>query len=68
MRSKLEGAGKSSIDEIVGDAIGEQWWIEIADESQITGQFTSVLANRLLVVMDRFKASFLVGPAIATLL
>ena len=52
VKSRLEGAGKSIVDESVGVVIGEKYYVEISDESQVLGQFTSVLANKLLVVMD----------------
>ena len=52
VKSRLEGAGKSIIDESVGAIIGNEYYVELSDESQVTGQFTSILANKLLVVMD----------------
>jgi hypothetical protein len=52
VKSRLEGAGKTIVDESVGVVIGEKYYVEISDESQVLGQFTSVLANKLLVVMD----------------
>ena len=52
VKSRLEGAGKTIVDESVGVVIGDKYYVEISDESQVLGQFTSVLANKLLVVMD----------------
>ena len=52
VKSRLEGTGKTLVDESVGHVIGEKYYTEISDESQVLGQFTSVLANKLLVVMD----------------
>ena len=42
----LEGAGKTIVDESVGVVIGEKYYVEICDESQVLGQFTSVATGQ----------------------
>ena len=51
MKSRLEGVGKTLVDEKVGEILGD-WYLEVSDENQVLGNFTSSLANKLLVVMD----------------
>ena len=51
VKSRLEGVGKTLVDEKFGEILGD-WYLEVSDENQVLGNFTSSLANKLLVVMD----------------
>ena len=38
VKSRLEGAGKTIIDDLVGKIIGDKFYIELSDDNQVLGQ------------------------------